>query len=557
MASASDLRSLVAKGWLIGSHTKTHRKLPLLDDDAAIEEVEGSLAELNALDLNPAKVLAYPYGAHDSRIRSLIARAGIEMGFTTESGTVSSDTDPLVIPRIEILRGDIGERLNEKLGERRTNGSGASLTCRGLSAGTSADGLTVALLSCGRFDLLRLTIESLIRKSSQRIDEIIVTEDSGLPDAERRLDEVLRPFGILVTKFVHGERHGIFACMDEIYRRVNTPYVLHLEDDWVCTSSKSDFVQRSIKILKARPDILQVWLRAPQDCNGHPLEQDTHDVEGAKYRLLSTGFEGIWHGYSNNPNIRRISDYSLLGPGGYSELSGASSGDTEARVGDFYYRRGFRAAVLCEPDAGFVHVGVSRSIEGKMWWRSHTDLEHKFQVVCTRAAEMQKEIDQYRKAIATKKAPDLSDRIKTAQQAVNRKDYERADSDLREIAKSAAEVSALLGRIAVEKGRLKEALPFWESAVTFAPTVAHYRGRLAVVLTRLGQSEASQSVLRQLNEQFPSDLATWEAELDCARWHKDTQAVTKACQKLLEIEPNSIRALLVFGWAAADTGRTR
>ena len=198
-----------------------------------------------------------------------------------------------------------------------------------------------------------------------RVDQILVAEDLGLPDAQAQLEEVFSPLAIPTRYFVHDSRRGITASMDEMYRNVRTPYIFHLEDDWVCTAAQRDFIERSITILERKPKILQVWLRPPHDCNGHPLEGGLFHAGDAQYHLLRTGFEGVWHGYSNNPNVRRLREYTLL-PGGYTSCETGDSGVTEAEIGKFYLEKGFVAAVLCCPDAGFVHIGVSRSVDGHL-----------------------------------------------------------------------------------------------------------------------------------------------------------------------------------------------
>jgi hypothetical protein len=228
------------------------------------------------------------------------------------------------------------------------------------------------------------------------VDEILVTEDSGLPDAADRLAEIFQQLNVPARYFLHGTRRGIATSMDEMYRRVRTPYILHLEDDWVCTAVQPDFVERSIEILANNQQILQVWLRPPWDCNGHPLEDGVFETGTARYRLLTTSFDGIWHGYSNNPNVRRTQDYLLL-TGGYAafESGEKNSALTEARIGEFYFRKGFVAALLCEPDAGFVHTGVSRSID-RHRIKSPINLNRRFDALRRRAVEMRKELQVHR-----------------------------------------------------------------------------------------------------------------------------------------------------------------
>jgi hypothetical protein len=235
--------------------------------------------------------------------------------------------------------------------------------------------VTLVVLSCGRFDLLKLTINAFFDHNDYPIAEILVTEDSGDPSAADRLQELFSPYPIPMRSFVHEDNHGIISCMDELYHNVKTDLIFHLEDDWICTTTQSDFIARARTILMEDRKILQVWLRPPHDCNGHPLEDEERTAGDARYRLLQTGFNDIWHGYSNNPNLRRLADYQLLGPGGYGgvplgEMARreiAPNFRVEAAISEFYYQSGFRAAVLVDPDGGFIHTGGNRSVLGYEW----------------------------------------------------------------------------------------------------------------------------------------------------------------------------------------------
>jgi peptidoglycan/xylan/chitin deacetylase (PgdA/CDA1 family) len=111
------LRSLVASGWIVGSHTHTHSDLTSLDDASVIREIWESIAFLDGRGLNCARVLAYPYGKHNQRITTLAKESGLTLAFTTEAGVIAEDTDPLAIPRVEVYRGDCADRLLRKIRE--------------------------------------------------------------------------------------------------------------------------------------------------------------------------------------------------------------------------------------------------------------------------------------------------------------------------------------------------------------------------------------------------------------------------------------------------------
>jgi len=107
-----DLRSLVARGWEIGSHTRTHPRLTELDDDAAYAQLVESRLECGRGLGAPCTTIAYPYGAVDRRV----ADAAREAGYTAAARLSSSlrPRGPLQWPRIGIYHGDAPWRFRLK-----------------------------------------------------------------------------------------------------------------------------------------------------------------------------------------------------------------------------------------------------------------------------------------------------------------------------------------------------------------------------------------------------------------------------------------------------------
>jgi GT2 family glycosyltransferase/peptidoglycan/xylan/chitin deacetylase (PgdA/CDA1 family) len=94
----------------IGSHTRTHRMLNRLPNDALADEIDGSIADLEALGLPRPQFLAYPYGEHGPAVREVARDAGLLGAFTVEGGRVRPQGERYAIPRAEILRSDTGWR---------------------------------------------------------------------------------------------------------------------------------------------------------------------------------------------------------------------------------------------------------------------------------------------------------------------------------------------------------------------------------------------------------------------------------------------------------------
>jgi peptidoglycan/xylan/chitin deacetylase (PgdA/CDA1 family) len=70
------VRALAAAGMEIGSHTRTHPRLPDLADAAAEEELKSSKATLQAELGRPVEALAYPYNSLRSHTVALVEAAG-------------------------------------------------------------------------------------------------------------------------------------------------------------------------------------------------------------------------------------------------------------------------------------------------------------------------------------------------------------------------------------------------------------------------------------------------------------------------------------------------
>jgi len=101
-----DLRALVAQGWEVGSHGRTHRLLSRLDDRELEEELSRSREELAGI-AGACTSVSYPWGEVDSRV----VEAARRVGYTSGSGLAGSYTwdDPLRTPRA-LIAGSDGRR---------------------------------------------------------------------------------------------------------------------------------------------------------------------------------------------------------------------------------------------------------------------------------------------------------------------------------------------------------------------------------------------------------------------------------------------------------------
>ena len=214
--------------------------------------------------------------------------------------------------------------------------------------------VTFVLTSCGRQDLLEMTLDSFLQYNTFPISKYIITEDSGQPGINDHLKDKYAHLDI--TWIEDPQRRGQLPCIDDAYSRVTTPYIFHCEDDW--DFFRPGFIETSLEVLRHMPPVLQVWLRAENDTNGHPLENTLQSLTTAtahvEFRAVTLGYRGVWNGFSFNPGLRRLSDYRLLGR--YTPYG------NEAGLSVAYSQLLYRSVIL--RGGGYVrHLGSGRHVE--------------------------------------------------------------------------------------------------------------------------------------------------------------------------------------------------
>jgi hypothetical protein len=209
--------------------------------------------------------------------------------------------------------------------------------------------MTFVLTSCGRPQLLKETLDSFKIHNEYPIDRFIVVEDQveKSPEVVSLIAERY-PFIELILTDGHV---GQMAAIDQAYATVKTDYIFHCEDDWQFLHN--GFITRSIRVLEANADVLQVHLRRKSDLNGHPVEK-IPDIAGEPLHRLAYGFRNVWNGFSFNPGVKRLSDYHRIG-GSYKALG------HEPQTSEKYRELGYYAVVFS--DETFVrHIGGGHHI---------------------------------------------------------------------------------------------------------------------------------------------------------------------------------------------------
>ncbi len=100
MMTSGQVRELESIGHEIGAHTISHPRLPELPRDVARTEIDGSRRTLEDLVGHDVTSFAYPYGAHDDAVRSLVAASGFAATVTTKAALVERSPDWLALPRV-------------------------------------------------------------------------------------------------------------------------------------------------------------------------------------------------------------------------------------------------------------------------------------------------------------------------------------------------------------------------------------------------------------------------------------------------------------------------
>jgi peptidoglycan/xylan/chitin deacetylase (PgdA/CDA1 family) len=106
VADWSELRELVSRGGVIGSHGLTHVSFPELDAEALAAELGESMRELRAQIPDAAPLLAYPHGHNNATVRVAADTAGYRAAFSSETGRNGAGTDRFALRRVELKEWD-------------------------------------------------------------------------------------------------------------------------------------------------------------------------------------------------------------------------------------------------------------------------------------------------------------------------------------------------------------------------------------------------------------------------------------------------------------------
>ena len=113
--SAAMLKDMDASGMMtIASHTRHHAPLTKVATSTAMDEIDGSKQDLEAVLGHPVEDFAYPYGYANTTIEKMTQDAGYRLGFSTLFGSLHTSSSDMELRRIRVRDGeDLGPLLKK------------------------------------------------------------------------------------------------------------------------------------------------------------------------------------------------------------------------------------------------------------------------------------------------------------------------------------------------------------------------------------------------------------------------------------------------------------
>ncbi|MBN8552408.1 MAG: hypothetical protein J0L52_05890 [Caulobacterales bacterium] len=205
--------------------------------------------------------------------------------------------------------------------------------------------VTLVLTSCGRFDLLEQTLESLEAAEPDGFAHRIIIEDSADEVMAAKIRARFPAYELIFNQPNLGQMQSI----DRAYAAVRTAYVFHCEDDW--RFEPAPFLDTCRQILVDHPEVSVACVRKPQEL--HPRFQARLTAVSDGVAIMPPEAHPEWFGYSFNPSLVRLDTWQRYGP--FAEHG------SEEVLSYRLKRDGFTLAFLVPGSA--VHIGGDAHVE--------------------------------------------------------------------------------------------------------------------------------------------------------------------------------------------------
>ncbi len=225
--------------------------------------------------------------------------------------------------------------------------------------------VTLVITSCGRLDLLELTLQTFYRYNTYPITKTIIIDDMGRKQNWQHIEKLINnKFEIIENP----KNIGQMASIDVAYSKVETDYIFHCEDDW--EFYKPSFIEKSFEILNENPNIFTVWLRNHTEKKIGKAIDFTQKIplpSGDFYYNILVHPGKTWqNGFTLNPGLRKTQYCRQFGP--YNQLPiHFPKGNGVNMVGEKdvsipYRENGLIAAITSVADGFIRHIGGRRHI---------------------------------------------------------------------------------------------------------------------------------------------------------------------------------------------------
>lgn len=180
------------------------------------------------------------------------------------------------------------------------------------------DDVTICITSCGRIDLLEQTLASF--QKFNKGGRYLLSEDSTDVGVIEKISERYPEMMVLSGK----DRLGLMGSIDRLYSVVDTPYIFHLEDDWVFDGPVHWDAAK--EFLTARKDVANVCLRAFDELKEKFRNaSDPDQALSQNFRVMRQNAHPEFFGWSSNPGLIHRDLYLAYAPFGrmmHDQMSG-------------------------------------------------------------------------------------------------------------------------------------------------------------------------------------------------------------------------------------------